>query len=714
MISRNLKEYFQLAIDEQASLIETMPKENLDLVIEKEHDRILMMAQASSDLDALKKTISYAEDERQSLANRNLASSVCNSGVVSIYDHTPERIRILEELRTRGFGKTVVFVDSSQALRAYRVAQANESCIQGNLVVVNRLARVAAELAPAEVGDIITLPEFGDCEVIAVSLVDRFRSDQSCNFQSLAYDDQDLKSMLTPLIDVVGSLKRWRNMIVGFFEGEKLNTEEQSLCEFVSPSTEHLETSTASLGAQFYTSPTKLQEQIIRRGGRGLLIVQGIAGSGKTSVALGRTKFLCDRRTQPEDDETRDDFFRPETSVGFVLHSQLVDYLKETRDQLFISDMQIMDYNRLRQKLLLQRTGFLQVKLKKDDKGKYSRCNAQEDNCDGTILLLKIADRAIRDAYINQLKASLLSSPDWDIKELKPEHKAILRQIWETVQQKGMEFIENLARPSRNVNYTNDGLAEKIEKFRQSILSLVNQSTRWLSVPIAGRWLSPKNFREVLYQLNMAGYELGHGSDKNQVEFLLATEEQLDQLYKIRDRLFIEGGQTKLPHNISRESLITLLQQEQLVIERDHRWAKIRHHESLFEERITTGKAWIRRKNGNDNWIQIGLTSLFGDNTGSNARRRLSERLRLLLVDSLKLPDLLLTSLNSELEKYVSECSDSAKMRTTLTNMRQRLTDKKLSDPDIDLFLAITHLITDGYQGEVSALKPTSASPALN
>lgn len=661
MTKINIEECFKLAMGDQSTIIDPTTQKNIDIVVEKEHDRVLMMAQAVNDLDALKNVVSYAEETIQFLANRNLADAVCNSSLINIQDHTPQRIRILEELRTRGFGKTVVFVDSSGVLRTYRLGQANESCIQGNLVIVNRLAPVAGELASAEVGDVITLPKLGDCEVIAVSLVDRFRSGQSCNFQTLSYDDQDLRSELTPLSNVIESLQKWRTMIAEFVENTGLDIEDHALRQIVSPSTEFLEvTATASLGAQFYTNPTKIQEEIIRRGGHGLLIVQGIAGSGKTSVALGRTKFLCDRRTQPEDDETWDGFFKPETAIGFVLHSQLVDYLKETRDQLFISDMPIMDYNQLRQKLLLQRASLLQVKLRMDDNGKYSRCNAYENNLEGTISLLKIADCAIRDAYITHLQESLVASPEWNFKELKTEHKAILQQVWKIVQQRSTVLIDELAKlPRTTAGYSTENLAKKVEQFRQSILSLVEQNTLWLSVPIAGRWLSLKDYHEVLSELYKAEYELGIGFDKNRVEPLLIAKEKLDQ-----------------------------------------------SHQQKFQEKLTTGQVWIRRKS-NDNWIRINLIQLFSDTTGSNARRRLNEKLRAVFLDSLKLPDLLYKGLNTNLDNYSKRSDDPVQMHITVKSIAQRLNQKNLSDSDIDLFLGIAHLITDGYQGEVSEFNPT-------
>ena len=52
----------------------------------------------------------------------------------------------------------------------------------------------------------------------------------------------------------------------------------------------------AALGAQFFTRTTPEQEDAIRAV-RGVTLVEGIAGTGKTSVALGRLKFFANFRT---------------------------------------------------------------------------------------------------------------------------------------------------------------------------------------------------------------------------------------------------------------------------------------------------------------------------------------------------------------------------------------------------------------------------------
>lgn len=104
-----------------------------------------------------------------------------------------------------------------------------------------------------------------------------------------------------------------------------------------------------SLGAQFFTQTTGNQEAGIQTV-RGLQIVHGIAGSGKTSVALGRLKFFANFRSLenlPEYGLNERDFadFDAANMIGFVLSPNLVSYLKQTAENLDISSMKIQDFS---------------------------------------------------------------------------------------------------------------------------------------------------------------------------------------------------------------------------------------------------------------------------------------------------------------------------------------------------------------------------------
>lgn len=128
------------------------------------------------------------------------------------------------------------------------------------------------------------------------------------------------------------------------------------------------------LSESFYVNRTKQQESVISRSPEGPMFVQGVAGSGKTSAALGRTKMLCDFNGSalsdlPSETEFRewvgDNFdywssrfagkFSQEGSVGFVRTGELIQYLKETCRRLDLPHLPVQEYPELRTRLRVHR-----------------------------------------------------------------------------------------------------------------------------------------------------------------------------------------------------------------------------------------------------------------------------------------------------------------------------------------------------------------------
>ena len=107
----------------------------------------------------------------------------------------------------------------------------------------------------------------------------------------------------------------------------------------------------AALGAQFFTRTTPQQEDAIRAV-RGVTVVDGIAGTGKTSIALGRLKFFANFRSGEHLQEyglNPNDWadFNSSDMIGFVLSPSLVQYLKRTAEDLELR-MKIMDFEEYR------------------------------------------------------------------------------------------------------------------------------------------------------------------------------------------------------------------------------------------------------------------------------------------------------------------------------------------------------------------------------
>lgn len=174
------------------------------------------------------------------------------------------------------------------------------------------------------------------------------------------------------------------------------------------------------LSESFYVNRTKQQESVISRSPEGPMFVQGVAGSGKTSAALGRTKMLCDFNGSDLASESEfrewvgDNFdywssrfagkFSQEGSVGFVRTGELIQYLKETCRRLDLPHLPVQEYPELRTRLRVHR---------KLDKARSGRARwsgfpqGRTSHLDTSMAWLHAADAALAQHWAKTLPGSL-------------------------------------------------------------------------------------------------------------------------------------------------------------------------------------------------------------------------------------------------------------------------------------------------------------------
>lgn len=681
-----------------ADVIDDHDSGDIERLLEQQRDQILVTAQASDELDALKSLLGYVDDYTGRLTSRNLSDSVVNAGSVPLRDNTQDRLQVLSELRTRAFGKSVLLVDKANRHRVYRIAQANEGHIAGDLIVLNRLAAVAGKLVSAQIGDLIDLPQVGTCKVLGISLLDRYPAGHQDNFRTMLYRDIDIQGSPAAIQNVKEALASWRGFIDEYLEASA------ELDEVFAPQAmpELDQRATASLGAQFYTNTTEAQEAIVRRPGRGLVIVHGVAGSGKTSVALGRTKALCDRRYESVDSDERDEFFAPESAVGFVLHSQLRDYLKETRDQLHISDMPVKDYDELRQDHLRQRVELLQIKLHRGSPGKYVRCQEAPCGAEGTMRLLDFADKMVASAYAARLRdwaetAEVPSFPNADAVQA-----AIAREVWGEARAQVLELANRIGQVEHGRKFVMEGLGAAIGRILEAPRERMKKGALWLSVPVEGKWVSAEKPNETLARLKAANYEFAEGENASALRQLHPHEEQVELLFKSRARLFGADDQNRALSERSRDEISSLLQAEKILAEKNGRLTPVRWHQFVIDQRLRDGRLWVREGSGGGKWLRAKVVAVYGNSEGGAIRRRMFDRLGSALIGSLRLPDLL----RQALQATDPTRDQPAMLQTAIALLLGRLESNKLSDTDIDLFLALAHLISTGDAGSVRVFEP--------
>ena len=396
----------------------SLPSEDLAL----RRSEILLMSEVSAELETVSKFVETVEQEYSAVAGINISNAVANdAALLSFASNQRAAAYVLLELLKSGYGKVVTVRLANGALKKYRIAQANRSVIKGNdgsdLMIVNRLAPVASMLVSAEVGDDLELPGVGLVEVVGVDNLDRSQQCERNDFSKIeyAFDGSDGVLVLKQLRHSFSIwLERWRDAS-DVIESDRhaLLTASDSRRE----TDEHVPDE-ISLGSAFYTRTPAAQEELVKRLYGGLVVVEGVAGSGKTSVALGRLKALHDSQFGYEEDgeHHEDAFFKHKHEmVGYVRHAQLIEYLKTTFDDLNLSGVPVKEFKELQNQLILQRAQILQLKLPGGRGGKYSR--APEVNrsqpIEGRMEWLNVIERAMLDLFIAQIRSRLESMRGW-------------------------------------------------------------------------------------------------------------------------------------------------------------------------------------------------------------------------------------------------------------------------------------------------------------
>lgn len=244
------------------------------------------------------------------------------------------------------------------------------------------------------------------------------------------------------------------------------------------------------LSETFYINRTRQQDEVISRSPIGPMFVEGVAGSGKTSAALGRTKMLCDFNAANSTSESefreiagRDlhywserfaGQFSQEGSVGFVRTGELIQYLKETCRRLDLPNLPVQEFPELRSRLQQHR------KLERS-RTKGARWSGLPEprgtHVETTMAWLRAADSAVAGHWAQELSASVPTleavTASFDV-EHRPRAQRVAQLALQQLQREVDAIVEELARSGSGQRFALDRLAarlhECIERVRQVVL----------------------------------------------------------------------------------------------------------------------------------------------------------------------------------------------------------------------------------------------------
>ena len=269
----------------------------------------------------------------------------------------------LEEVARRGYGRVALLEEVNDAgnvvgHRICRVSQANASLPEA--AIVPRNSPMGSEIASCQVGDEleIKLPP-GERYFVVTALIDlegavqlmRPRPEIKLARFRVADDPEE---------DVIREV---RTFLENLIPGKAPTIPPLPAAAEVKPTAFDFfwppdwskvllaHEPEAALSTKFFTQTTRQQENAIRAV-RGVTVVNGIAGTGKTSIALGRLKFFANFRSGEHLREYGLDpndwvDFDSSNMIGFVLSANLVQYLKQTAEDLEMR-IKIMDFEEYR------------------------------------------------------------------------------------------------------------------------------------------------------------------------------------------------------------------------------------------------------------------------------------------------------------------------------------------------------------------------------
>ncbi len=283
-----------------------------------------------------------------------------------------------QELADHCYGRTVLGkeIDDDGRVKSqftYRITQANVGYVDNGCYVLARNSPIASKLVISNPGDESEVNVPKGTRILTTDEVRTFDGPVSLrspsrqpNFRSMAIQLAGDDKQLT-----VQNLRAFINALTAepIEEADTLDADAGAAAhaanEAVSQAAYHdptwlrtwrgvylSDSETSSLSHQFFTRTTPAQEAGLSNP-FGLTFVEGIAGAGKTSVALGRLKFFANFATG----EQREHYglqnapandFSPIGMVGFVLSHSLKRYLKETAAALELTGFPIRDFQEFR------------------------------------------------------------------------------------------------------------------------------------------------------------------------------------------------------------------------------------------------------------------------------------------------------------------------------------------------------------------------------
>lgn len=491
------------------------------------------------------------------------------------------------------------------------------------------------------------------------------------------------------------------------------------------------------LSEVFYLNRTRAQDAVISRSPVGAMFVQGVAGSGKTSAALGRTKMLCDFNANNVFDES--EFreiaghslaywsgkfagqFSQEGSVGFVRTGELIQYLKESCRRLDLAHLPVQEYPELRSRLREQRK---LTRSKSSSKPWRGQAEGHQLHVATSMAWLRSADRAVAKYWAQVLKTAIPQQEELlsrIVPEDVPRAGRIARFALDRLREEIYALAQELEHFSSKQRFALDGLASRvqacIERVRKSVLdkdvlwAVLNNKT-WIAQnehDLASQLVAA---RAPLYLRN--GSRLVFLNDAGMLDptlTLLLSDTDEVQPWGDDTRVRLEKGELRVRDadgmvlyakaSSQRDLYFRLLPEaiEQLFVLRDgalRRWAPQKGlGKARFKLLPTSGDAQTDEEAEVLPEAHDALGALDASSIEKEVRRSLDT------LFTRGCDKALMQQLHFVADAYAQAVVSQSSLfpdAGAASCIARKLQDKRLTDEDVDLLLCLSHLVSRGFK----------------
>ncbi|HIF9446358.1 TPA: ATP-binding domain-containing protein [Photobacterium damselae] len=505
------------------------------------------------------------------------------------------RIQGYEEFRRHAVGKVITVETEKKGKISFRVSQANSDFAMTSGNLATPLSPVGYLCRQAYLGFEGKSPAWGTYEVVEVRTLSRFfgqeAEDNILNYKSMERSVfPDLYSTDENMFHVSNlskSLNHWFSRdhfsdsnqastdddnaeIEGgvefdSFEGFDFFENFESSNELLDEDDDYRSVNAMEddqideyygLSNYFYLNPTKEQLDVMCSSvSKGPMLIEGVAGSGKTCAALGRAKTLCDAAFGASDQVIESTtFFSQESSVGFVRTGELVQYLKATCLELGLAQLPICEYKELQHNLQQLRDVEQWSSRKSGDQqtsqSKYRYLTSLDYSFDleTTMEWLKlvdgyatqvIAERIIKIASSLRMPESLVLTP-----QLPYEDASALVDMCKDA------YLQSASMLAQHIqsNTSAFGLDKIVLELNTVISRLENQlfdpQSKWISTG-KGRWQKVQSRKQALSMLrSVNGTFIRYSKQERIHNFVVSNASDLKNLIRSSDAVKDQFGVT--------------------------------------------------------------------------------------------------------------------------------------------------------------------------